>query len=903
MLGFSQSQIEICICSAIDDHLKANALVQKLKERKDLISLCYIPLNCAIMIFVYKYQDYILPDTLTELYEMFLTNIIKREYPQQEHRIQNLCSLPDPVRKCLDALSELAYQGLIEDKSVFSLRDVESKLNCSTDISSEVSSKLLGLMTMFPSISGFGQEMYYQFIHLTIQEFLAARHATFMEPSEQVSLFERRFGRNRFWVVIRFLSGLSKLINPAYRTYFERQQFSFTTGYKADRYMNTVDIRAQAKALLDILHIIYEAQNPDLCAVLSQTIDDQIICMNGIALTPFDCKVLTYFLIHSSCQWKRLELAYCRLTDLCLQVIRTTSYASSTSCQIEELSFLDSEPNEMNTQQNFFTPEGMLFIASTPLFEHTKVLELPFCLGVYLNQSTVLDGFVSVLQMRHLTTLSIREIRSTHARSLDLRRRIHSFSFHIGVGLVTCTLCRFLSEHVLHVSHSLQSLSLIICEDCSVNIVEWIACAIGSSSITNFHLEFWRHACSGCPRALSHLFQHLQSDKVLKGLHIGYENELCQHSYLDAQFQRMLAVNNTLMNLELHFPVISDSDLQHLTAGLTENTTLTDLLICIPYLPYMGSVQLLKSIHSKRSIIRCLGLFLNLPVFVPPAAAGDSLSIFKEYMWQNNCIQFVFFHVNAICMQYIAAGLEGCHSLQTLHLSLSPCMVYLNFNVIQLFQNVLQCPNLIDIGLEMLLLKCYSQVPAIQTNDHEFTAPYERDSDHEREADLGKMVQVLMLERDQVKLNFFPELIPLTSYEPPSSVLLIKPLIDALGENYPLLLCLGIENIIFHGTSIIVLFHFEALETQTEYAYDSEYYLPMKWESLGSEVSFEAIKSFSEWYFGHESEIQQCSSFIGIKLCIGHSKQITWIHSMVCGKCHIQHGYHSWSRDYDFFEL
>ena len=281
---------------------------------------------------------------------------------------------------------------------------------------------------------------------------------------------------------------------------------------------------------------------------------------------------------------------------------------------------------------------------------------------------------------------------------------------------------------MLHVSHSLQSLSLTICEDCSVNIVEWIACAIGSSSITNFHLEFWRHACSGCPRALSHLFQHLQSDKVLKGLHIGYENELCQHSYLDAQFQRMLAVNNTLMNLELHFPVISDSDLQHLTAGLTENTTLTDLLICIPYLPYMGSVQLL---HSKRSIIRCLGLFLNLPVFVPPAAAGDSLSIFKEYLWQNNCIQFVFFHVNAIWMQYIAAGLEGCHSLQTLHLSLSPCVVYLNFNVIQLFQNVLQCPNLIDIGLEMLLLKCYSQVPAIQTNDHEFTAPYERDSDHE----------------------------------------------------------------------------------------------------------------------------------------------------------------------------
>ena len=167
LLGFSQSQIETCIHRAIDNHTKAKALVQKLREREDLISLCYIPLNCTIMIFVYKYQDYVLPDTLTELYEMFVINILKRENPQHEQRIQKLNSLPDPLQKCLGALSELAYQGFIEDKSVFSLKDIESKLNDSTDLSSQ---KFLGLMTMFPSISGFGQEMHYQFIHLTFQD-------------------------------------------------------------------------------------------------------------------------------------------------------------------------------------------------------------------------------------------------------------------------------------------------------------------------------------------------------------------------------------------------------------------------------------------------------------------------------------------------------------------------------------------------------------------------------------------------------------------------------------------------------------------------------------------------------------------------------------------------------------
>jgi len=60
----------------------------------------------------------------------------------------------------------------------------------------------------------------------------------------------------------------------------------------------------------------------------------------------------------------------------------------------------------------------------------------------------------------------------------------------------------------------------------------------------------------------------------------------------------------------------------------------------------------------------------------------------------------------------------------------------------------------------MLLLKVYNPVPVIQAINS--AAPHEDGSDHEAEADLGQMIQVLALERDEVNFNFFPRLIPLT---------------------------------------------------------------------------------------------------------------------------------------------
>ena len=85
---------------------------------------------------------------------------------------------------------------------------------CSSD--EDMESKFLGLLTAFKSFPAVGDNMTYQFLHLTIQEFLAARWVvTHMSPKEQAKFFKDNLLNDRFRMMLLFLAGITKLDNPS----------------------------------------------------------------------------------------------------------------------------------------------------------------------------------------------------------------------------------------------------------------------------------------------------------------------------------------------------------------------------------------------------------------------------------------------------------------------------------------------------------------------------------------------------------------------------------------------------------------------------------------------------------------------------------------------------------------
>ena len=94
VLGFTKKQINNCINKNVTDKEKAKQLLEMLKERLDIISLCYIPLNCRIVLYVFQ-QQYTLPDTLTELYDVFILYTIQH----YAEKISSVEEIEDRIKK------------------------------------------------------------------------------------------------------------------------------------------------------------------------------------------------------------------------------------------------------------------------------------------------------------------------------------------------------------------------------------------------------------------------------------------------------------------------------------------------------------------------------------------------------------------------------------------------------------------------------------------------------------------------------------------------------------------------------------------------------------------------------------------------------------------------------------
>ena len=271
VLGFTKEQIEHCILENIPDKAKATELVQSLKERQDIASLCYIPLNCAIVLHVYKMAQCTLPHSLTKLYEAFIVNALKRHAkvigndPRSTRRLNSLKNLPEPLQQQLSTLSMLAYNGLVADKMVFSTDDLEAVFPDCSDLNIECN--LLGLMTAFKEFTSTDEELSYQFLHLTIQEFLAARWAAYqLSDGELLKFFQDHLQEEHYRMVLLFLAGISQLKLASAENLF-RDELDCKHPVSRE-YSN----RKVIDYFLFLAHLIYESPNFSLFHNLASTI-------------------------------------------------------------------------------------------------------------------------------------------------------------------------------------------------------------------------------------------------------------------------------------------------------------------------------------------------------------------------------------------------------------------------------------------------------------------------------------------------------------------------------------------------------------------------------------------------------------------------------------------------------
>ena len=340
--GSEAEQVEL---PTDEDSQLAVKLINDLKIKNDVQSLCYVPLVCSMVILVYCKEGGHLPTTLTQLYENFILQTIKRHVeikPRHDinpHTLGSLSSLPSQLAKPLQEMCQIAYTNLANTTMTFSSHQLQS-------LSEAVKEDYLGLMAAFIEYGG----EKYQFLYLSIQEFLAAWWIAKHEKKTE-EVFKDHFDHDHFRMCLRFVAGLTHLEHESYQQYFNKQQldlqckreplFGFETCHLSYFYQNP-EIRLSLDHVSSddfdnvpilLLQLLYESQNTTLCQVLAQSINNHSLCLYEVSLSLFDWLCLSYCINNSNTTWNHLHLRDVSNQSLSVFTAGLTNNSLQTQCK------------------------------------------------------------------------------------------------------------------------------------------------------------------------------------------------------------------------------------------------------------------------------------------------------------------------------------------------------------------------------------------------------------------------------------------------------------------------------------------------------------------------------------------------------------------------------------------
>ncbi|XP_049328847.1 NACHT, LRR and PYD domains-containing protein 12-like isoform X11 [Astyanax mexicanus] len=170
--GFSDHQKEEYFRKRIRDQSLAERIITHMKSSRSLYIMCHIPVFCWISATVLERmlgeaEGGEIPKTLTQMFTHFL--IFQIKHRSQKYQRKSDVDL-DQTREIILALGKLAFQQLEKGNLIFYEEDLRE---CSIDVR-EVSVYLGVCTQIFRQESELHLGKVFSFVHLSVQEFLAA---------------------------------------------------------------------------------------------------------------------------------------------------------------------------------------------------------------------------------------------------------------------------------------------------------------------------------------------------------------------------------------------------------------------------------------------------------------------------------------------------------------------------------------------------------------------------------------------------------------------------------------------------------------------------------------------------------------------------------------------------------
>ncbi|XP_045568002.1 NACHT, LRR and PYD domains-containing protein 3-like [Salmo salar] len=326
--GFNDPQKEEYFRKKITDQNLANDIIKNMKTSRSLHIMCHIPVFCWIsatvleMILKEAEKDEV-PKTLTQVYSHFiLIQIIVKNRKYNKATETNPKELSQSDKEMILKLAKLSFQQLQKGNLIFYEEDLRE---CGLDVTE--ASEYSALCTeIFKEESGLYQEKVYSFVHLSIQEFLAAVHAlescldkkenvfspTSDEEKESIRLSDLhrravdqalKSENGHLDLFLRFLLGLSLesnqnllrglLTQTGSTTQSNKKTVERTVRYLSDK----IDKESSPERIINLFHCLNELGANSLVEDMQTSLRSGTL--SETRLKPDQCSALVYLLLMS----------------------------------------------------------------------------------------------------------------------------------------------------------------------------------------------------------------------------------------------------------------------------------------------------------------------------------------------------------------------------------------------------------------------------------------------------------------------------------------------------------------------------------------------------------------------------------------------------------------------------
>ena len=319
ILGFTEIERNHFIQQALKEQPQSiKELTQYLDDHITISSLCVVPFNMVVLLFLYK-QGISLPNNSTQLYNHFICLTICRHLAKSGHHLDNkitdLTNLPDPCNKIIQQLSKFSLEALNNNRLVFTFDEVKAACPDIADIPGGING--FGLLQAVQHFAITGKTMTFNFLHFSIQEFLAAYRVANLSQSKELKILKEKFWSDIHSNMFAIYITLTKGQRPSFKQFIKPslgQRFKgFITGAQvANRF---VDDKVKCFRLFKCF---FEAGDKEICTSIenAKTFNNKIISLYDISSSPSDVECITVFLTYSSHkEWKRLNLWSCYIQD------------------------------------------------------------------------------------------------------------------------------------------------------------------------------------------------------------------------------------------------------------------------------------------------------------------------------------------------------------------------------------------------------------------------------------------------------------------------------------------------------------------------------------------------------------------------------------------------------------